>query len=144
LKSKVFVDTAGWANLFIATESYHHQTQEWFTRSRSQEQELVTSNYILMELVALLYSPLRVPRPQLFKYVDAIRTASYVETIHIDAAIDAEAWSLLKAREDKNWSLVDGTSFILMQRLGIQEALTTDRHFEQAGFICFPKFQEIF
>jgi predicted nucleic acid-binding protein len=30
---------------------------------------------------------------------------------------------------------VDATSFIIMEQLGLQEALTTDHHFEQAGFI---------
>jgi hypothetical protein len=39
---------------------------------------MVTTNYVVAELVALLDSPLRLSRPQLFQYVDAVRTASYV------------------------------------------------------------------
>jgi predicted nucleic acid-binding protein len=41
---------------------------------------------------------------------------------------------LLTQRQDKDWSLVDCASFIIMQRRGITETLTTDHHFEQAGF----------
>jgi predicted nucleic acid-binding protein len=137
--NKVFIDTSGWAELFIATESYHQQAKEWFTKTRKQNIELVTSNYVVAELVALLNSPLRVPRYQLFQYVDAVKTASYVDIIYIDTARETAAWSLLKSRSDKTWSLVDATSFIIMQQLGLQEALTTDHHFEQAGFVRLLK-----
>lgn len=99
----------------------------------------MTSNYILSELVALLHSPLRQPRSQIFEIVDAIRKAAYIETIHIDRNIDESAWELCKQRADKPWSLVDCSSFVLMQRSGIQAALTTDHHFEQAGFIRLLK-----
>jgi len=37
-------------------------------------------------------------------------------------------------RMDKGWSLTDCISFVIMSERGISEALTTDRHFEQAGF----------
>jgi predicted nucleic acid-binding protein len=37
-------------------------------------------------------------------------------------------------RPDKWWSLTDCISFIVMQQEGLTEALTTDHHFEQAGF----------
>ncbi|MEH2212883.1 type II toxin-antitoxin system VapC family toxin [Nostoc sp.] len=139
MTNKVFIDTSGWANLFIATESYHEQAKHWFQHKRQQNQAMVTTNYVVIELVALLNSPLRVPRPQLFKYVEAVRTASYINLIYIEPTIDSAAWELLKTREDKAWSLVDSTSFIVMQQLGIKEALTTDHHFEQAGFIRLLK-----
>jgi uncharacterized protein len=139
LANKVFIDTSGWANLFIATESYHEQAKQWFQHKRQQNQAMVTTNYVVIELVALLNSPLRVPRPQLFKYVEAVRNAPYINLIYIEPTIDSAAWELLKTREDKAWSLVDSTSFIVMQQLGIKEALTTDHHFEQAGFIRLLK-----
>ncbi|WP_455390418.1 hypothetical protein [Oscillatoria salina] len=45
-----------------------------------------------------------------------------------------EAIALLMARQDKTYFLCDAVSFVLMQKRGITEALTTDRHFEQEGF----------
>lgn len=139
MPDRVFVDTAGWANLFITSESQHQQATRWFEQARQQRQQMVTTNYVLLELVALLTSPLRVPRPRLFDYVDGVKAAPYLRLVHIDEAIDAAAWALLKSREDKSWSLVDATSFIVMQQLGLQEALTTDHHFEQAGFVRLLK-----
>ena len=89
--------------------------------------------------MALLNSPLRVSRSRLFEIIDAIKIVDYVELIYIDKATDDLAWQLCKNRLDKTWSLVDCTSFIIMQNFEILEALTTDHHFEQAGFIRLLK-----
>jgi predicted nucleic acid-binding protein len=45
----------------------------------------------------------------------------------------------LEARPDKAWSLVDCSSFAIMQQQNISHALTSDHHFEQAGFIRLLK-----
>ena len=45
-----------------------------------------------------------------------------------------KALTLFEQRPDKEWSLCDCTSFVVMQELGITEALSTDHHFDQAGF----------
>jgi hypothetical protein len=42
---------------------------------------------------------------------------------------------LYDERHDKNWSLTDCISFVVMKDFGLMEALTGDRHFEQAGFV---------
>ena len=41
---------------------------------------------------------------------------------------------LLRARQDKGWSLCDAVSMIVMSQRGLADALTTDHHFDQAGF----------
>lgn len=43
--------------------------------------------------------------------------------------------TLLDHRSDKTYSLCDAVSFVLMHERGILEALTTDKHFVQEGFI---------
>ena len=75
----------------------------------------------------------------LFQYINAIKAIPSIFIIHIDQAADSEAWRLCQSRPDKAWSLVDASSFVIMKQLGIQTALTTDRHFEQAGFIRLLK-----
>jgi uncharacterized protein len=45
-----------------------------------------------------------------------------------------DALTLYRTRPDKDWSLTDCASFVLMQQEGITEALTADTHFRQAGF----------
>jgi predicted nucleic acid-binding protein len=44
-------------------------------------------------------------------------------------------WQLYCQRLDKDWGLTDCISFVIMQQENITEAFTTDKHFEQAGFI---------
>ncbi|NJM74407.1 MAG: type II toxin-antitoxin system VapC family toxin [Acaryochloridaceae cyanobacterium RU_4_10] len=134
IANSMFIDTAGWASLFISNEPYHLQAAQYLQTARQQQQTLLTSNYIITELVALLHSPLRRPRPQIFEIVDTIKATPYVKIVHIDTATDLAAWNLCKSRLDKTWSLVDCTSFILMQQFNIRDVLTSDHHFEQAGF----------
>ena len=42
----------------------------------------------------------------------------------------------MRRRLDKEWSITDCASFLVMQERGITEALTSDRHFEQTGYIA--------
>lgn len=53
----------------------------------------------------------------------------------MDESLHRAALELLGVRPDKSYSLCDAVSFILMRRNGISEALTTDRHFAQEGFV---------
>jgi uncharacterized protein len=136
---ELLVDTSGWAQLVDRTEKYHSLTTSIYRRARQQRQRLITTNYIIVELVALLSSPLRIPRPEIIKFIEDLRLAPHVEIFHIDASTDEHAWRLLTQRADKDWSLVDCASFVIMEQRGIREALTADHHFEQAGFIRLLK-----
>jgi uncharacterized protein len=133
--TSIFIDTSGWASAFDRNQTSHREAVLAFQQMRRDRQLIVTSNYVVTELIALLQSPLRIPRSQIFTIIDTIKATPYLDIIHIDATTDAAAWDLCKARPDKNWSLVDCSSFVLMQKQSVQAALTTDHHFEQAGFI---------
>lgn len=80
--------------------------------------------------MALLSSPLRRPRKQTIEFIESLKTSPSVEIVHIDASFDAQAWQLLTQRKDKDWSLVDCSSFVIMRQRNIIEALTTDHHFD--------------
>ena len=118
-----------------ASQSRHTQAASTYRTRREQGDQFITTNYILTETVALLTRPLNVARPAVIAFVETLRTATHVEVVHIDEALDEKAWRLLKERPDKAWSLVDCSSFILMRERGLREALTSDHHFEQAGFV---------
>ncbi len=84
-------------------------------------------------------SPLRIPRKTTISLIQSLKSSPYIEVIHISSDLDTKAWELLMNRVDKDWSLVDCSSFVLMQEMKLSEALTTDHHFEQAGFIRLLK-----
>jgi hypothetical protein len=50
------------------------------------------------------------------------------------SAVDQAGFELFASRADKSWSLTDCISFAVMTERGLSDALTADRHFEQAGF----------
>ena len=130
----MFVDTSAWASLFAPVDPDHSRFVEIVKDFRRNSGVVVTTNYIVAELMALLTSPYRVPRPPQIEILNAILSAPWVEVIHIDPATEARSRELFSARPDKMWSLVDCTSFVVMQDKGIQSALLSDRHFEEAGF----------
>ena len=135
MPSEIFADTSGWASLIDKTQPQHEVAARLYHSTRQRGLKMVTTNYVITELVALLTSPLRLPRTRIIAIVDGIRSSPYFEVVHVDTALDENAWQLLKQRSDKEWSLVDCASFVIMQQRGIVEAVTTDHHFEQAGYV---------
>jgi uncharacterized protein len=121
----IFADTAGWGHLIDTTQAYHARAADLYRSARQQGHKLITSNYILTELVALLTSPLRVLRPAIVAFIEGVKASPYVEIVHVDASLDAQAWQLLTERLDKNWSLVDCASFVMMRHSDITDAFTT-------------------
>jgi predicted nucleic acid-binding protein len=137
--AELFADTSGFGNLADPTQPFHSLAASLYRTARIQKRKVVTTNYVLAELVALLTSPLRFSRASIVAFLDDLKISPYVEVVHVDPFMDDDAWKLLKSRPDKDWSLVDCASFVIMTRRGITEAVTTDHHFEQAGFVRLLK-----
>lgn len=137
--NNIFADTSGWGNLIDSTQKYHELAANIYRSLPHKLCKIVTTNYIITELVALMSSPLRIQHQIVVEFINSMKTSPHVEVVHIDPILDEQAWQLLSNRSDKSWSLVDCSSFVVMEQLGIKEALATDHHFEQAGFICLLK-----
>ena len=134
----MFVDTSGWGCLADPSQGFHTKAGLLFQQT-SAVGILVTTSLVLAELVALLTRPLRMPKLMQVRFLRDVRTDPSVEVVHIDPALDTAAWQLWESRPDKDWSFVDCASFVVMQRRGLTDALTTDHHFEQAGFVRLLK-----
>ena len=132
--NEVFADTSGWASFFVDTEPYHAKALRLMEQWQQKTRRVVTTNYVLSELLPLLTMRFHVRRERALNLIEIIRLDRQVEIVHIDESLDAAAWELLENRVDKVWSLVDAASFVVMKNRRITEALTTDHHFEQAGF----------
>ena len=135
----IFADTSGWGHLVDATQPYHVLTASIYRRTRQSGDRMVTTNYVITELVALMNSPLRLSRDVMIGFVESLKNSPYVEIVHVEPEVDAQAWQMLKSRPDKAWSLVDCASFVIMRQRKLTQALTTDHHFEQAGFVRLLK-----
>lgn len=134
-KRSLFVDTSGWIEVFGKDRPFHKQAKEILSRAVKELRPIITTNYVISEFIGRGGKACSLSRSGLFKAVEDISKLPGSEIIHIGEEVHAYAIVYLRGRMDKEWSLVDATSFIIMERFRITEALATDHHFEQARFI---------
>jgi hypothetical protein len=71
--------------------------------------------------------------------LETLRANPAVVIVGHDEHLYEAGIELYRARADKEWSLTDCISFVVMEERGIADALTGDHHFEQAGFQALLK-----
>ncbi len=129
----IFVDTSGWYDLVVPGTAGHASIMAVV---RSGNFRLVTSTYILDELISLMVK--RKGHAAAERAGRSIRSPKEARLEHPEAAEEAQAWRLFLNRPDKSYSLTDCLSFMIMRRLGITEVIATDHHFRQEGFTVLP------
>lgn len=127
--NSVFGDTFYFLALLNRNDACHARAVQW---SKAYTGKLVTTEWVLIELANGLASTKR--RAVFNQTRQRLLTGINYKLIPLDMALHEEAIRMYDARSDKEWSLTDCISFLVMQREGITEALTGDHHFEQAGF----------
>ena len=99
--------------------------------------QLVTTGWIMMELGDGLVLPRQ--RPIFIRLAAQLRTDPDVLFVPCEDDLMKAGVDLFGRWPDKEWSITDCISFVVMQREGLTEALTGDHHFEQAGFVALLK-----
>ncbi len=126
----MLLDTSGLLCFHHAAEPQHEEAVTFFHAAPAR----ITHSYVLAELVALAIAR-DLPRRATWAFVAELQDNPLVQVVYVDEPLHREALELLQQRLDKRWTLCDAVSFLLMRQQGIIEALTTDAHFEQAGFV---------
>ncbi len=93
---------------------------------------LVTTDWVLVETADALCDPAN--RRGCVEFLEDLSRSSRVEIAPASRELFDAGWELYRNRDDKEWSLTDCISFVVMQNRRIDDALTGDHHFEQAGF----------
>lgn len=126
----VFVDTSALYAVLDASDAAHARAAESWVRLLESKRELVTSNYVTVEMTALVQH--RLGMSALRTVIGDVFGLVRIEWVSRD---DHErAIAALLAASRRKLSLVDCVSFELMRRTGIYEAFALDRHFRDAGF----------
>jgi predicted nucleic acid-binding protein len=125
----MLLDTSGLLCLFDEADAWHHGAATLLDGAPTR----LTHNYVLAEFVPLCLSR-RLPRAAALAFADRLTNTPDVTVVWVDAALHAAAMELLGNQLDKNYSVCDAVSFLLMAQRGLTESLTLDHHFEQAGF----------
>lgn len=116
-------------------------SDEAYQRARAitanQQSRLVTTAWVLTELANALCK--HEVRAGFLEMLRALRSDPAAAIVGPDQRWFDAGLELYASRPDKDWSLTDCISFVVMQDRGIAEALSGDHHFEQAGFRALLK-----
>jgi predicted nucleic acid-binding protein len=129
-----FVDASGWIALVNANDTLHQQSVRLFEQRLNDGRGFVSSSVVLLEVGNWL-SP--IPLRRLASgLMERIEHSSRVQVVELTPELYRKGWQLYRERPDKDWGVIDCISFTIMQERNIVEALTGDRHFQQAGFVA--------
>jgi predicted nucleic acid-binding protein len=125
----VFADTAYYLALLSPDDELHAEAMRLTPDIHGG---VVTTAWVLTELVDAMSCP-----PNRRLVVDFVRDwydDPRVTLVPPSQRLLEAGLNLFERRADKEWSLTDGISFVVMEEQGLRDALTADHHFEQAGF----------
>jgi predicted nucleic acid-binding protein len=125
-----FVDTSFWVAYRFRRDANHRQAVAlWADRARP----VVTTNLVVGETWTFLRR--RVGHAEAVTFLDNVGSSPRVSIIRVDPGAEESAWSWLRRHDERDYSFVDATSFEVMRRQRITEALAFDGDFAAAGFV---------
>jgi predicted nucleic acid-binding protein len=127
--TELFLDSSYVIALVNKRDQHHAQALKMARRLGSPP--LVTTDAILLEVGNGLA---RGFKAEAIAVIEEFLSSDEVRIVSVDTVLFQQGFNLYKSHQDKVWGLVDCISFIVMREHGITDALTSDTHFEQAGF----------
>jgi uncharacterized protein len=125
-----FADTGFWFALQERRDRHHDDATSIV---RAGVGRVCVSNHIVGETWTLLRR--RAGHTAAVGFLDRLAQLPELEVVHVDSATEAEAWRWLRRHGEREYSFVDATSFAVMRRRRIREALAFDGDFNAAGFV---------
>jgi predicted nucleic acid-binding protein len=124
-----FADTSFWLALLRKDDSQHVRAEQL---ARANHVALVTSNHVIGETWSFLCR--RDGHRAALAFLSLLDEYPRLEVEHASERIEADAWVWLRRHDERPYSFVDATSFAVMRKRRIAEALTFDSDFTAAGF----------
>lgn len=129
MPNRIFLDTSYVIALVNRRDQYHQQALE--LAAQYDGASFVTTEAVLLEIGNALAGAFKTEAVRL---IEAFRSDDAVEIVPLSASLFEEGFRLYRTHRDKTWGLVDCISFAAMQAHDVQQVLTFDQHFAQAGF----------
>jgi predicted nucleic acid-binding protein len=127
--NSVFADTAFYVVLLGTRDTFHRAAADFLA---SYEGYTTTTEYVLVEVANFCRDAGK--RPAFAGLVRGLRSSARTTVIPSASDLFERGLIMFASRDDKEWSLTDCISFVVMHEHGLTQALATDRHFGQAGF----------
>lgn len=125
-----FADTSFWVGLQVARDARHIDAAALW---RANTEPVRTSALVLGETWTFLNR--RAGHGVAVRFLDLVDASGVVSVLDVDEVISDRAWRWLRRHDERIYSFVDATSFELMRRERITDALAFDGGFAAAGFI---------
>jgi predicted nucleic acid-binding protein len=130
-----FVDTSALYALLDEDDDNHGAASDWLSgRGRDPRELLVTHNYVVVEVVALVHR--RLGAAAVRRLFDAILPA--LSLVFVDESVHARATAAYLAALRRRVSFVDWVSFQLMRDMSLDRAFAFDADFTSEGFAAVP------
>lgn len=126
----LFLDTAFIQALLNPRDNYHNQAKQLFPRIRTAPEIWITEaifTEVGNALSAFNWSGA-------VQFIQECDRTDNIRVVSVNTGLLMQALALYQSRSDKAWRLTDCISFMVMPQQNLTDALTTDRHFIQAGF----------
>lgn len=128
----VFADTSYWVAILDQRDELHSRAGD--LSRKLNPVHIVTSQMVLTELLNYFAERGSYLRHATVGLTEQLNQNANVTVVPQSIEQFQSALLLYRQREDQGWSLTDCSSFQIMQEWHLTEALTYDKHFEQAGF----------
>ena len=125
----VFLDTYGLIAWMNTRDAAHPRVKSYLD---SYTGKIVTTEWVLLEFADAF--SLSKAKPFAIEAIKRIHRLPMFLVVGFEPMISLAGFDLYESRLDKDWSLTDCVSFVVMRQHYLSEALTADHHFEQAGF----------
>jgi len=132
----VFLDTGYVLALELRNDQNHRAASRHWRKMKKRLPPLVTTSYVVAEVVTYFNS--RGYHAKAVEVGNRLLKSPSTRCIQVDEGLFTEGWEYFQQHQDKEYSLTDCLSFVVMKRLGITTALAFDQHFVQAGFQKVP------
>ena len=131
----VFIDTSGFRAVMNKDEERHTKAATTWLDILAAAEDLLTTNYVLMETCTLVQSRLGMKALRVFQedIVPVLRI------VWIDTAVHLAAMGIMLSAIREKLRLVACASFETTRLEGTTTAFTLDRYFKAQGFICLPE-----
>jgi predicted nucleic acid-binding protein len=132
----VFLDTGYVLALELSNDQNHRVAAKHWRSMKKRLPPLVTTSYVFDEVVTYFNS--RGYHAKAVEVGNRLLTSPSVQFVQVDEGLFREGWRYFQQHQDKDYSLTDCISFVVMKRFGIEAAFAFDQHFVQAGFKKVP------
>jgi len=137
MNDKVFLDTAFVVALASPADMYHEKAKRLSRQIERQGVSLVTTRTVLIEIGDAMAE--HRTRNAGTVILQALEEDDSLTIIQNSEELYRRAFALYTSRTDKEWGMTDCISFVVMTSEKITDALTTDTHYQQAGFVALMR-----